>query len=183
MRVGVVGPVAPDYFAENVGDALAHIGHSVTQLGSASGQHRGRISSSVEMLARQAVPRIAERANRRIVRSAVAARCDVVINLDAHLAPDAVTHLRRAGAKVAFWFPDAVSSFGRQLMLLAPYDAMFFKEPHVVERLRSTLDLPVHYLPQGCNPRWHRPITELVRTPSSLLLGTCIPAVSGCLSG
>ena len=67
--------------------------------------------------------------------------------------------LRRAGVKVAFWFPDAVSSFGRQKMLLAPYDAMFFKEPHVVERLRATLDLPVHYLPQGCNPRWHRPMT------------------------
>ena len=176
MRVGVVGPVAPDYFAENVGDALAHIGHSVTQLGSASGQHRGRISSSAEMLARQAVPRIAERANRRIVRGALAARCDVVINLDAHLAPDAVTDLRRAGAKVAFWFPDAVSSFGRQLMLLAPYDAMFFKEPHVVERLQSTLDLPVHYLPQGCNPRWHRPITEAGTDPFLVIAGNMYPS-------
>ena len=176
MRVGVVGPVAPDYFAENVGDALAHIGHSVTQLGSASGHHRGRISSSAGMLARQAVPRLAERANRRIVRTALAARCDVVINLDAHLSPDAVADLRRAGAKVAFWFPDAVSSFGRQLMLLAPYDAMFFKEPHVVERLRATLDLPVHYLPQACNPRWHRPIGDAGMERHLVIAGNMYPS-------
>lgn len=35
MRVGVVGPVCPDYFADNVGDALDRIGHVATQLGPA----------------------------------------------------------------------------------------------------------------------------------------------------
>ena len=34
-RIGVIGPVAPDYFAENVGDALQRLGHVVTQLGAA----------------------------------------------------------------------------------------------------------------------------------------------------
>ena len=64
-------------------------------------------------------------------------------------------------------------------MLLAPYDAIFFKEPHIVDRLRSVLDLPVYYLPQACNPRWHRP---LVPAGPSLILSSravCTRAASG----
>jgi hypothetical protein len=33
MRVGVIGPWSPDYFADNIGDALSRIGHLVVQLG------------------------------------------------------------------------------------------------------------------------------------------------------
>ena len=58
---------------------------------------------------------------------------------------------------VAYWSPDPVTSLGRSLMLLAPYDAIFFKEPHIVDRLRAMTDLPVYYLPEACNPRWHQP--------------------------
>ena len=35
-------------------------------------------------------------------------------------------------------------------MLLAPYDAIFFKEPFLTDHLRAMLDLPVYYLPQAC---------------------------------
>ena len=31
-RIGVIGPVAPDYFAENVDDALQRLGHVLTSL-------------------------------------------------------------------------------------------------------------------------------------------------------
>lgn len=158
MRVGVIGSAEPDYFADNIGDALNRIGHTAIQLGSAVAQNRFRVLSTATGLVRQAYPRLEDRAQRHIVRAALGADCEVVLNLDAHLAPMAVKTLRREGARVAFWFPDAVSNIGRQLMLLAPYSALFFKEPHIVERLRATLDLPVYYLPQACNPRWHRPI-------------------------
>jgi spore maturation protein CgeB len=128
------------------------------------------------MLARQAVPRLDERAQRRIVRCALAAGCEVVINIDARLMPSAVAQLKRAGARVAFWYPDAVVNLGRQLMLLAPYDALFFKEPHVVERLRANLDLPVYYLPQGCNPRWHRPLGPAGSEPHLVIAGSMYPS-------
>ena len=44
MRVGVIGPLAPDYFAENVGDALERGGHIVTHLGTTSPRHRSQDS-------------------------------------------------------------------------------------------------------------------------------------------
>jgi len=37
-------------------------------------------------------------------------------------------------------------------MLLAPYDAIFFKEPILTDRLRAMLDLPVYYLPEADLP-------------------------------
>jgi spore maturation protein CgeB len=176
MQVGVVGPVAPDYFADNVGDALTRTGHEATQLGPARRRHRGRLISGAATIARQALPSLDERAQRPIVRAALDAGCDVVINLDALLMPDAVSQLKRSGVRVAFWYPDHVANLGRQLMLLAPYDALFFKEPHVVERLRAVLDLPVHYLPQACNPRWHRPLGPACTEPYLVIAGNMYPS-------
>jgi spore maturation protein CgeB len=74
------------------------------------------------------------------------------------------------------WFPDAVVNLGRALMLLAPYDALFFKEPHLVDRLRATLDLPVHYLPQGCNPRHHKPAIPAGTEPYLVIAGNMYPS-------
>ena len=174
MRIGIIGEAGQDRFASNIGDALCRVGHAVTQLGPALPLARGRTSPM--LLARQAVPRLAERPQRRIVRSALAACCDVVINIDARLMPSVVADLKRAGVPVAFWYPDHVGNLGRQLMLLAPYDALFFKEPHVVERLRANLGLPAYYLPQACNPRWHRPQGPAGTEPYLVIAGNMYPS-------
>jgi spore maturation protein CgeB len=176
MRVGVIGPVAPDYFADNVGDALQSMGHQVSQLGSARAQHRGRIATRAAQLVRQASPRLDERAQQRIVRTALDDNCEVIINLDASLTPGLVDKIRRQGCRVALWFPDAVSNLGRQLMLLASYDAIFFKDPHIVDRLKATIDMPIYYLPEACNPRWHRPLTPAGVDPYLVIAGNMYPS-------
>ena len=175
-RIGVIGAVAPDYFADNVGNALEHLGHVVTQLGSAHHRGRSRLVNRTAELARQALPRLDERAQDRIVRAALEAECEIVINLDAYLVPRIVTRLRSSGARVAFWFPDHVANLGRQLMLLAPYDAIFFKEPFLTNRLRAMLGLPVYYLPQACNPRWHRPVAQAGTEPYLVIAGNMYPS-------
>src|SRR5258708_37836709 len=101
MRIGVVGPVGLDRFAENVCDALVRMGHVVTTLGPALVGHRSQLTTRLTAVARQALPRIDERVQGRIVRSALAARCEVVINLDARLMPGAVAKLRRGGVRIA----------------------------------------------------------------------------------
>jgi spore maturation protein CgeB len=160
VRVGVIGPVARDVFAENIANALEHLGHSVTRLGPAGPYSRSRMVNQAATLARQAIPHLDEHAQGRIAGTAVRADCEIIINVDSRLLPATVTRLKSAGIRVAFWFPDHVGTMGRQLMILAPYDALFFKEPRVVERVRDMLGLPVYYLPQACNPRWHRPAAE-----------------------
>ena len=61
------------------------------------------------------------------------------MNIDLRLMPDIVARIRRGGARVVFWFPDPVTHLARQLMVLGPYDALYFKEPHIVDRLRANL--------------------------------------------
>ena len=175
-RIGVIGPVGPDYFAENVGDALQRLGHVVTQLGAARSRGRSQLFNRAAGLARQALPRLDERAQDRIVRAALGADCEIIINVDSYLVPSVVTRLRNGGARVAFWFPDAVANLGRQLMLLAPYDAIFFKEPFLTDRLRAMLDLPVYYLPEACNPRWHRPVAQAGTEPCLVIAGNMYPS-------
>lgn len=175
-RIGVIGPTGADRFAENVGDALKRLGHEVTLLGPARAQRRSRLVTRAAGLARQAVPRLEEHAQGRIVRAALGADCEVIINVDSALAPSVVARIRSSSARIAFWFPDHVANLGRQLMLLAPYDAIFFKEPCLVDRLRAMLGLPVYYLPQACNPRWHRPVAEAGTEPCLVIAGTMYPS-------
>jgi spore maturation protein CgeB len=176
MRVGVVGPMGLDRSAENVSSALRRMGHEVTPLGPARPRRQGKFTRRFAELARQGFPRLDERAQQHIVRKSLDAGCEVVINLDLYLMPAAVAGLRRGGARVAFWFPDHVANLGRQLMLLAPYDALFFKEPHIVERLQANLGLPVYYLPQACNPHWHRPLVPLGTEPYLVIAGGMYPS-------
>lgn len=165
MKIGVIGPAGLDSFGENIGDALQRIGHNVTQLGPASAHHRQRYLTRAASLARQGLTGLDERIQHRIARRALEAGCTAVINVDSHLMPSVVKRMRSNGVRVAFWFPDHVANLGRQLMLLADYDALFFKDPQLVERIRALLDLPVYYLPEACNPRWHRPLVTAGTEP------------------
>ena len=176
MRVGLVGSVEPDYFADNVADALGRIGHSVIQLGPARERHRNRRVDGALTVVKQAMPRLDERGQQRVVNAALDAGCETVLNLDMYLLPEVVAQLRRANVSVAFWFPDCVANMGRQLMLLAPYNALFFKDPHIVNRLKATLDIPVYYLPEACNPRWHRPLAPAGTEPYLVLAGNMYPS-------
>jgi spore maturation protein CgeB len=140
MRVGVIGQTWPDAFAAHIIAGLSALGHDPVPLGSA--RSRGPYTSRSAMIIRRALPGLDERAQRRIARSALENDCAAVINVEQDLLPSVVRQIRRGGAKVALWFPDSLANLGRQLVLLAPYDALFFKDPYLVRRLRATLGLP-----------------------------------------
>ena len=176
MRVGVIGPVGLERFAENISDGLQRMGHQPVKLGPARFRSRGRFTTHAVGLVRQALPSVEERVQQRIARAALDAACELVINVEPTLMPGVVTQLKRGGVRTAYWSPDPVTSLGRSLMLLAPYDGLFFKEPHLVERLRATTDLPVHYLPEACNPRWHRPAGMAGTDPCLVVVGNMYPS-------
>lgn len=102
---------------------------------------------------------VRERFTQRLLDVARSAPIDHSVVCYDFLQPREVAQLREAsGAPVAIWFPDAISNFTKCWFLNAPYDALFFKDPFIVSRLRATLDKPVHYLPEACNPARHRPL-------------------------
>jgi spore maturation protein CgeB len=175
MRIGVVGPTWSDSLAANILDALPAMGHDPVSLGS-SYSVGGPYTSAFAVLVKDAFPALDERGQRRIVRAARAAECDIVIDVEQRLLPAVVRRLQRNGARVALWFPDALVNIGRQLMLLSPYDAIFVKEPHLVDRIRAVLGLPMFYLPEACNPRWHRPLVHPGTEPYLVIAGNMYPS-------
>jgi spore maturation protein CgeB len=146
----------PDSFADNVTDSLRRMGHEVDALGSTYRTNRSRVGAVMAQLARSS-----HAATRRLQQSTVARATnggyDLVIAVEPTLLPDAVERIRQNGSPVALWFGDAVSNLGRQLMFLADYDLVCFKDFELVRRCRAALDINVIYLPEACNPSWHRP--------------------------
>lgn len=175
MHIGLIGPSDPDTFVDNIRDSLTSMGHQVSLLGSTRVGAGGTLVRRAGDLVQQALPCVEGQLHQRIVRKALEHECDAVINTVGDLAPDAIGALRRERVPVALWFPDPVTSMGRQWMVLAPYTAMFFKDPLLVQRLRDVLGLPVHYLPEACNPRWHRPQGQPARRRVIALVGNTYP--------
>jgi hypothetical protein len=159
MKVAVIGPDMPDYFAENLLVSLRGMGHDAYSAGAVyphtSASLFGRVATEIALKSVWADRRY----QGRLVERVLAGRPDLVLTVESILSPETVARIRRV-APIALWFPDAISNLSRMLMFAAPYDLVLFKEPRIVERIRAMFDLPVHYLPEACNPTWHRPVYE-----------------------
>jgi spore maturation protein CgeB len=175
MRIGIVGPTWPDSFAENIIDALRAMGQQPVSVGSTYSFGNPYTSAAAAVI-RTALPALDERVQRRIVRAALDAGCEIVIVLEQRLMPEIVRRLRRNGIKVALWFPDSLLNMGRQLMLLSPFNAVFLKDPYLVRRLGALLDQPLFYLPEACNLRG-RPLPGTPGTePYLVIAGNMYPS-------
>jgi spore maturation protein CgeB len=124
----------------------------------------------------QLSPRVQRRLEERFVRAAEKARPELVLVTCADLTPRAVKQLRQSAAAVVAWYPDPTANLGREYLLRSDYHCLFFKEPRAVELFRKNLDLPAYYLPECCNPIWHRP--QACSPEESKRLG-CDVAIAG----
>jgi spore maturation protein CgeB len=94
-----------------------------------------------------------DRFTRRLLGDAERTPIDLVVVCYDYLQPHELRLLKEAtGAKIVFWFPDAISNFSKAMFLNADYDALFFKDPYIVHMLRRCLTKPVYYLPEFCIP-------------------------------
>lgn len=165
LRVLLFGRARHDTAERHCATALREMGHEVVLFDpdaepfdlSAYTQH-----PRLGRLARRAVDgRLVDRLRmKRLVESARRLRPDLVLVLAINrVSPAAVTQIDALGVPVVGWFQDHIVNFERQLFLLAPYRALFFKDPHIVERLRRGAGLEhVHFLPEACEPSCHRPL-------------------------
>lgn len=80
------------------------------------------------------------------------------------VSPRALADAKRAsGARAVGWYQDHIVNLGRHRCLLADFDAIFFKDRYIVERLRDWMGAThIHFLPEACEPSLHHslPISE-----------------------
>jgi spore maturation protein CgeB len=176
VKVGVVGPLDPDSFADNILNSLTAMGVEPVALGPVRPSLGHRRVDAVGDLVMRASPRLEVRSQSTLVRRVQEEACDLVVSVSSALMPATVEAMRAGGRPVVLWFPDAVANLDRQLMLVAGYDRLFFKDRVLVERLSALTDLPVAYLPEACNPRWHRPGLDAGRVPEIVVAGNMYPS-------
>lgn len=162
-RVMVIGTRFPDSLADNLLTVLEDNGHPTRSVASFRGQMagpgrvRGRLRDELHQF-----PALAPRVQSHVIDAAEEFRPDLVVNVDVRLSDRVVARLREAArAPVVFWFPDSPGHSRGERFLLADYDALFFKDSFQCELYRRTLAVNAHFLPEACNPRWHRPVGDL----------------------
>jgi spore maturation protein CgeB len=158
MRILISGHIYPDSFARNIAVAAEGMGHTVATVDPRPVHRRlGYVTSILSQYASKALPSIEKRRQRSLVRSAKMFQPDLILITHATFRPDVIREVRReSSARVAAWYPDSLANLGRQYLLESDLDAWFFKDPYMVEGFRAKLGLNTHYLPEACNPLWHR---------------------------
>jgi len=154
----IIGEAFPDSFADNLTTALRDDGWTVTVVSpfpaalTGGGPLRARVRAELP-----ALPGLALRMQSHVLDAVDECRPELVVNLDFRLAWPVVREIKRRRVTTAFWFPDAPGNLGREAHVIAEYDGIFVKDSAVAGYYRRMLGLNAHYLPEACNPRWHRP--------------------------
>jgi spore maturation protein CgeB len=78
---------------------------------------------------------------------------DLTIVLHDYLTPADAEGLKRlTRVPLVLWYPDPIWSFQKHMFLNASYDALFFKDPFIVDLFRRKLGAPAYYLPECYSP-------------------------------
>ena len=170
MRVLVIGKFHVEAFGLHIAETFAHMGHEVTRFDPApgiSGVHSkfafrmGQVGRTLRNAA-ESVPPIRRLLIRSLWAIAEDTAPDMIVVTHDFLWPEEVRRLKKVTkAVVVMWFPDAIINFGRGYFMNSAYDALFFKDPYIVNRLREVLRSDVFFLPEGFNPHRHRIPAEL----------------------
>jgi spore maturation protein CgeB len=160
MRIMVFGQQFPDSLARNIGVTLRQMGHEVREVD----DHLLGISQwwwqKPAALLIKIFHQVEEFHQRHFLRAARSWQPELIINACADLLPQVVARIKEeTDALIVSWYPDAQSTLGRQYILKAPYDTLFFKDPYIVDFCRKKLEKPAFYLPECCNPMWHHHVS------------------------
>jgi spore maturation protein CgeB len=175
MRVGIIGPTGPDQFANNIARCLPNIGVQAVALGPCTPHPRNTVLRIVTEVATRQTAKTQEWFQRSLIGRVRDSGCDVIINVEQSLMPKTVTAIKAGGRRIALWYPDAVSNISRMAMIAADYDALFVKDPLLADRLALVYGLPAVYMPEACNPQWHRPIGEAGQEAHIVVVGNLYP--------
>lgn len=167
LRILVVGATRVDSSEVGCVRGLEQLGHTAEisdlrkHLGVPAPLQRYQMAYLVaEYLLRSTVREPFYLAQRYLIEHARRFRADLVLVVQlAWVLPETIKALRDAGVTCVGWYPDAITNFGRGSFFLAPWNALFFQDPFIVDRFKTSLGFDnVYHLPQCCDPVVHRPV-------------------------
>lgn len=158
MRILVAGSFYADSFARNIAETLERMGHAVLPIKDTQRYRWLNVGwTRTWSILERAFPSIERTDQRGVVRAIEAFQPNLVVITTGNITPQIIHEMRHASeAKLVAWFPDHLANLWRQYLLASDLDAWFFKDRYMVETFRAKLGLNAHYLPEACQPVWHR---------------------------
>jgi spore maturation protein CgeB len=179
VKVAIVGAEFADSFAENAAVSLRAGSHEVENVPPFRRLPKRRSPLATRLRDEMHLSRALTNWSQGHLADEIAgANPDLVLVLDYRIAPSSIDRIREASkAPVVFWFPDPAGNLRRETHVLSKYDALFFKDSALVRHYRSVLGLNAYFLPEACNPVWHRPMGDVCgpTAPAVLVAGNVYP--------
>jgi len=162
MKIFVAGPDGSDCFSHNVAHTLREMGHEVRiDPATRRSMSYSVLRRGVEEVLQRASKAYRLREDRRIVQIADDFKPDLTVTCTGTYEPETVAEIRhRSNGLVVCWYGDAPANIRRDHVVGGEYDMVFAKDPDLVRKLRSMLSVDIEYLPEACNPSWHRPVAK-----------------------
>lgn len=167
MNILLIGRLYPDTFTQHIYETLISMGHKVShyQPGLKTMYSNSNFVKSI-LLLRETFHNITRHINllnkielRHFKNLITREKFDLTISLHDFLTPEQVFTIKKySKAPVVLWHPDGLHNFGKSMFINADYDYLFFKDPYVVDYFRNTLIKNSFYLPECCNPVYHKPV-------------------------
>ena len=164
MNIMVIGKFCIEGFAMHISETLTQMGHSVKRFEAGCKQkqsdsmfaHRLNQVRSVIFTDTDRVPFMRALHMKKLWHEAQSGPLDLIIVCYDFLWPSEVAKLKTlTSAKIVMWFPDAITNFSRAFFMNSAYDALFFKDPYILQALDGVLASPAYYLPECFNPAKH----------------------------
>jgi len=160
MKILVVGRLYTEGLALFIVEELERMGHSVVRFDpgpklAAFGSRASFYFNRVKGIGHGAMANVARAlgysgqigALRRAIEQAGV--IDLTIVCHDFLTPAESAEVKRlTKAPLVLWYPDHIAAFQKHMFLNGSYDALFFKDPYIVDILRRNLAAPVYYLPE-----------------------------------
>lgn len=167
MNILLIGTPYPDTFTQHIYETLISMEHKVSyyQPGLKTIYTNSNLVKSFLYL-RETFYNISKQINfinrnelKHLKKIITSEKFDLTISVHDFLTPELVLTIKNISkSPVVLWFPDALSNFGKTMFLNADYDYLFFKDSYIVEYFQNTLLKNSYYLPECCNPVYHKPI-------------------------
>lgn len=101
---------------------------------------------------------------RKKISKIIRKKIDLIITTIDLFNDEEVKFIKNSKIKLVLWYPDHLMNFGRAYFINSDYDAVFFKDKYIVEKLNKIYSINAFYLPQAFSVTKHHSKLEYGKT-------------------
>lgn len=162
MRIFFIGSNATaDTMEKHVIEGLTLLGHEVRHFNIRDPiRISPRIDAVTQFILRNILREPERIAENRLLRSLAQFEPELVLVLLGNMiSPKTIRKIRQIfSGQIVCWCQDQLTTLGRQYMIGSEYDKVFVKDRYLVQMLKDYTGMDVYYLPEACNPVYHKDV-------------------------